>query len=38
MTARLLPGRGCVVQLSVDYDVHAIESILRYVAPALGWR
>jgi len=25
-------------QLGVDYNVHAIESILRHVAPALGWR
>jgi hypothetical protein len=22
----------------VDYNAHAIESILRYVAPPLGWR
>ena len=25
-------------QLGVDYNAHAIESILKYVAPALGWR
>jgi len=25
-------------QLGVDYNAHAIESILRYVAPGLGWR
>lgn len=25
-------------QLGVDYNVHALESILTYVAPALGWR
>jgi hypothetical protein len=25
-------------QLGVDYNVHAVESILRYVAPELGWR
>ena len=25
-------------QLGVDYNTHAIESILRYVAPKLGWR
>src|SRR5688572_10066455 len=25
-------------QLGVDYNAHAIESILTYVAPALGWR
>ena len=25
-------------QLGVDYNAHAIESILRYVAPQLGWR
>jgi alkanesulfonate monooxygenase SsuD/methylene tetrahydromethanopterin reductase-like flavin-dependent oxidoreductase (luciferase family) len=25
-------------QLGVDYNVHAIESILQHVAPALGWR
>jgi alkanesulfonate monooxygenase SsuD/methylene tetrahydromethanopterin reductase-like flavin-dependent oxidoreductase (luciferase family) len=25
-------------QLGVDYNAHAIENILRYVAPALGWR
>jgi alkanesulfonate monooxygenase SsuD/methylene tetrahydromethanopterin reductase-like flavin-dependent oxidoreductase (luciferase family) len=25
-------------QLGVDYNAHAMESILRYVAPELGWR
>jgi hypothetical protein len=25
-------------QLGVDYNAHAIKSILAYVAPALGWR
>jgi alkanesulfonate monooxygenase SsuD/methylene tetrahydromethanopterin reductase-like flavin-dependent oxidoreductase (luciferase family) len=25
-------------QLGVDYNAHAIESILKYVAPPLGWR
>ncbi|MGZ6259078.1 MAG: LLM class flavin-dependent oxidoreductase, partial [Candidatus Limnocylindrales bacterium] len=25
-------------QLGVDYNAHAIESILRFVAPDLGWR
>lgn len=25
-------------QLGVDYNAHVIESILTYVAPALGWR
>ena len=25
-------------QLGVDYNAHAIESILRHVAPGLGWR
>ena len=25
-------------QLGVDYNVHAIDSILRFVAPELGWR
>jgi alkanesulfonate monooxygenase SsuD/methylene tetrahydromethanopterin reductase-like flavin-dependent oxidoreductase (luciferase family) len=25
-------------QLGVDYNAHAVESILRHVAPALGWR
>ncbi len=25
-------------QLGVEYNAHAIESILEYVAPALGWR
>ncbi|POT57776.1 LLM class flavin-dependent oxidoreductase [Citrobacter amalonaticus] len=25
-------------QLGVDYNVHVIESILKYVAPAMGWR
>jgi alkanesulfonate monooxygenase SsuD/methylene tetrahydromethanopterin reductase-like flavin-dependent oxidoreductase (luciferase family) len=25
-------------QLGVDYNAHAIKSILQYVAPALGWR
>lgn len=25
-------------QLGVDYNVHVIESILKYVAPEMGWR
>lgn len=25
-------------QLGVDYNVHILDNILRYVAPALGWR
>jgi alkanesulfonate monooxygenase SsuD/methylene tetrahydromethanopterin reductase-like flavin-dependent oxidoreductase (luciferase family) len=25
-------------QLGVDYNVHLLESILKHVAPALGWR
>ncbi|HEY7792903.1 MAG TPA: LLM class flavin-dependent oxidoreductase [Gaiellaceae bacterium] len=25
-------------QIGVDYNAHAVESILRYVAPELGWR
>ena len=25
-------------QLGVDYNAHAVEAILRYVAPELGWR
>ncbi len=25
-------------QLGVDYNAHAIESVLKYVAPELGWR
>jgi hypothetical protein len=25
-------------QLGVDYNAHIIDSVLRYVAPALGWR
>jgi alkanesulfonate monooxygenase SsuD/methylene tetrahydromethanopterin reductase-like flavin-dependent oxidoreductase (luciferase family) len=25
-------------QLGVDYNAHTVESILRYVAPGLGWR
>lgn len=25
-------------QLGVDYNVHVLDSILRYVAPELGWR
>jgi len=25
-------------QLRVDYNAHVLESILKYVAPALGWR
>lgn len=25
-------------QLGVDYNAHLIESILKYVAPGLGWR
>ena len=25
-------------QLGVEYNAHAVESILRYVAPELGWR
>ena len=25
-------------QLGVDYNAHAIESIVKYVAPDMGWR
>ena len=25
-------------QLGVDYNAHVIDSILKHVAPALGWR
>jgi hypothetical protein len=25
-------------ELGVDYNVHVLESILKYVAPELGWR
>ena len=25
-------------QLGVEYNAHVIESVLRHVAPALGWR
>ena len=25
-------------QLGVDYNAHLLDSILRYVAPELGWR
>jgi hypothetical protein len=25
-------------QLGVDYNAHVLESILKHVAPALGWR
>jgi hypothetical protein len=25
-------------QLGVDYNAHAVESILKFVAPELGWR
>jgi len=25
-------------QLGVDYNAHVIESILKHVAPAMGWR
>jgi alkanesulfonate monooxygenase SsuD/methylene tetrahydromethanopterin reductase-like flavin-dependent oxidoreductase (luciferase family) len=25
-------------QLGVDYNAHVLESVLRYVAPELGWR
>lgn len=25
-------------QLGVEYDAHAIESVLKYVAAELGWR
>ncbi|MGZ4591184.1 MAG: LLM class flavin-dependent oxidoreductase, partial [Actinomycetes bacterium] len=25
-------------QLGVDYNVHLIDSVLRYLAPELGWR
>ena len=25
-------------QLGVDYNAHVIDSVLRHVAPALGWR
>jgi hypothetical protein len=24
--------------LGVDYNAHVIESVLKYVAPELGWR
>jgi hypothetical protein len=27
-----------VPQLGVDYNAHVIETILKHVAPALGWR
>jgi hypothetical protein len=25
-------------QLGVDYNAHAIEAILKHVAPGMGWR
>jgi hypothetical protein len=25
-------------QLGVDYNAHVIESVLRHLAPELGWR
>jgi hypothetical protein len=25
-------------QLGVEYNAHVIESVLKYVAPELGWR
>jgi hypothetical protein len=25
-------------QLGVDYNAHLIDSVVRYVAPELGWR
>jgi hypothetical protein len=25
-------------QLGVDYNAHVLDSILKYVAPELGWR
>jgi hypothetical protein len=25
-------------QLGVDYNAHVLDSVLRYVAPDLGWR
>jgi hypothetical protein len=25
-------------QLGVDYNAHLLDSVLRYVAPELGWR
>ncbi len=25
-------------QLGVDYNAHVLDSVLRYVAPELGWR
>jgi hypothetical protein len=25
-------------QLGVEYNAHVLESILKHVAPALGWR
>ena len=25
-------------QLGVDYNAHVLDSVVRYVAPALGWR
>ena len=41
-TRRSRPPTRCLLtvpnQLGVDYNAHAIESILKYVAPELGWR
>jgi hypothetical protein len=25
-------------QLGVDYNAHVLESILKYIAPEVGWR
>lgn len=36
-----VPGKSCLSftnTLGVDYNVHVLSSILRYVAPGLGWR
>jgi hypothetical protein len=27
-----------LIQLVVEYNVHVVESVLKYVAPALVWR
>jgi hypothetical protein len=31
-------GVRCPVAVGVDYNAHVIESILKCVAPELGWR
>jgi len=37
-SVKIIRGGKARAALGVDYNTHAIDSILAYVAPALGWR